>query len=360
MIGQNSGLSGLRLTFFFKFLMTYSEDLRWRVISILYIYNAPKVVAEVFGISESTTNRWFRRFKKEGRVSIKQREEKSSRWPLEVIQFVKNFCEEHPTFYIEELKDEIHARFFIRNTSDATICRVLNFDLGLSRKLLTKRAREATPKSKQEYYDTLDRIYSYPQQLVFVDETSKDGRDAMRRYARSKKGTPAIVRVPFSRGKRISVVSGISTDGFFGFDHTEGTFTRGSFHQSFIRHILPHLQPWPLPRSIVIMDNAKIHCYPELFEIIARAGARLVFLPPYCPHLSPIELAFGWLKALIKKNFYMVFRIRPYETLRVCFDLCTKGTAKSLLNTYIHCGYGIGGLIKEVILEDASNFEEME
>jgi ABC-type transporter MlaC component len=46
--------------------------------------------------------------------------------------------------------------------------------------MLTKRAREATPKSKKEYFDTFKRIYSYPQQLVFVDETSKDGRDAMR------------------------------------------------------------------------------------------------------------------------------------------------------------------------------------
>lgn len=61
--------------------MTYSEDLRWRVVSILYIYNAPKVVAEVFGISITTANRWFKRFKAEGRVSIKQREQKSPRWP---------------------------------------------------------------------------------------------------------------------------------------------------------------------------------------------------------------------------------------------------------------------------------------
>jgi len=75
----------------------------------------------------------------------------------------------------------------------------LNFDLKLRRKKLTKAAREAVPEEIRNYYEKLKPIYSYPEQLVFIDETSKDGRDAFRRYARSRKGTKATVRLPFSR-----------------------------------------------------------------------------------------------------------------------------------------------------------------
>lgn len=194
---------------------------------------------------------------------------------------------------------------------------------------------------------------------MFVDETSKDGRDGLRRYARSKRGTAAIVKIPFSRGQRISAVAAVTTEGFLGFNHTEGTFTRGSFHESFITHILPHLQPWPLPRSIVIMDNAKIHCYPEIYDVIQRVGAKLIFLPPYSPELNPIETCFAILKAKIKRDCFLAFRNSPYETLRVCLDVCLKGTPNCVANIYQHCGYEVGGLNREVILQDVE-FDDLD
>lgn len=55
------------------------------------------------------------------------------------------------------------------------------------------------------YRAKLREFYSYPEQLVFVDETSKDGRHAIRRYAWSERGKRAVVTLPFSRGKRLSI-----------------------------------------------------------------------------------------------------------------------------------------------------------
>uniref|UniRef100_H3G5U8 Tc1-like transposase DDE domain-containing protein n=1 Tax=Phytophthora ramorum TaxID=164328 RepID=H3G5U8_PHYRM len=48
--------------------------------------------------------------------------------------------------------------------------------------------------------------------------------------------------------------------------------------------------------SIVILDNAKIHMYEELQELIHATGALLFFLPPYSPDLNPIEVGFSLLK----------------------------------------------------------------
>ncbi|RQM28197.1 hypothetical protein B5M09_013411 [Aphanomyces astaci] len=67
-------------------------------------------------------------------------------------------------------------------------------DLGLTRK--EKRAPEAAEFELRDHYRRLSPYYSYPDQLVYVDETSKDGRDSIRKYAWSKRNQKAIVR-PF-------------------------------------------------------------------------------------------------------------------------------------------------------------------
>lgn len=84
----------------------------------------------------------------------------------------------HPCFYFEELREEIKSKFKGRplRVSDSIICRTLRFDLNLSRKVLTKRAKESVPKERNEYVGRLLPLYSGPDQLIFIDETLEDGR----------------------------------------------------------------------------------------------------------------------------------------------------------------------------------------
>lgn len=176
-----------------------------------------------------------------------------------------------------------------------------------------------------------------------MDETSKDGRDAFRKYARSKRGTKAVVKLPFSRGKRVSILAAIDTNGFFAWKTTRGTYDRIAFHEAFAETIVPHLNPWPLPRSIVILDNAKIHMYKELEEVIHQCGARLIFLPPYSPELNPIEVCFGQLKRWIQRHANLVFPLYPERVLKVAMPSCTRQSAGTH-GLYAHCGYEPGGL----------------
>ena len=131
------------------------------------------------------------------------------------------------------------------------------------------------------------------EQLIFIDETSKNRRLATRRYAWSKRNTPVVEASPFPRGQRVSVLAAFDVHGFFSWQCTFGTFTRLSFHDAIYTQILPYLNPWPLPRSIVILDNAKIHMYAEFEAMVHSVGAILIFLPPYSPQLNPIETAFS-------------------------------------------------------------------
>ncbi|KAG6954264.1 hypothetical protein JG688_00012450 [Phytophthora aleatoria] len=110
------------------------------------------------------------------------------------------------------------------NVSTSTICRVLNFDLQLSRKVLSKVAREVVPAEIEAFRAKLRPIYSYAEQLVFLDESAKDGRHAYRRFRWSRRSTKAVVKLPFRIGKRLSIMAALVENGFFGGDWTEGTF----------------------------------------------------------------------------------------------------------------------------------------
>ncbi|KAE9345017.1 hypothetical protein PR003_g8167 [Phytophthora rubi] len=165
--------------------MTKPNDLRWREVTLVHVYDVEvAIVANVLGASKRSVQRWYEWLLSRGSVEGKGKKQKSSRWSSEVCQFVAEYAESHPCFYIDELRSALKARFpTLRNTSEATICRALRFDLHLTRKLLSKRAREAAPAEIAVYYNKLLPFYSGPEQLVFLDETAKAGRDYMRRYA---------------------------------------------------------------------------------------------------------------------------------------------------------------------------------
>lgn len=261
----------------------------------------------------------------------------SPRWPAPVYQFVESYVDEHPCFFLDELRDAIVAEFpDLNNVSIPTVCRSLRHDMKLTRKKLEKRAREAKPQELEDFKFRLGAFYMYPEQLVFVDETSKDARESIRQWAWSRKGKPAIVNLPFSRGKRISVLAAFNSEGFVAWGHTPNTFTRATFHDTFIETVLPHLQPWPMPNSIVIIDNARIHMYRQLEEAIQSRGAILCHLPPYSPWLNPIETGFASLKKWIQRHANIVYRKQPHLALDLAFKICIT---KKPINLVAHSGY---------------------
>ena len=338
----------------------YSDDIRWRIVSLIHIYDLDlKFISELFGPNIRSIQRWYRRFLRTGDVADDPRPQRKSRWPPEVVDRVEEYVKGHPTFYIEELQDFLRDEFpNLRNISTPTICRALNFDMQLTRKKLTKAAREALPDEIAIYKAKLGAIYSFPDQLVFLDETSKDGRDAFRRYARSKRGTKAVVKLPFSRGSRVSVMAALDSKGFLAWKCTSGTFTRKKFHEAFAEEVVPHLNPWPLPRSIVIMDNAKIHMFKELEDTIHQCGAKLIFLPPYSPELNPIEVAFGQLKRWIQRYANLCFPLFPELVLETAMPLCTAQETGAQ-GLYCHCGYDEHEL-RESVFDSLMNIRNSE
>lgn len=106
-----------------------------------------------------------------------------------------------------------------------------------------------------------------------------------RTHARAPEGIRAYGAIPFNPGKNITLTMGLSLDGITAPMAVSGS-TDGHFFLSYIKQVVvPLLQPG----KVVLFDNLAAHKVSGIREAIEATGARLLFLPPYSPDLSPVE-----------------------------------------------------------------------
>ena len=127
-------------------------------------------------------------------------------------------------------------------------------------------------------------------------------------YAYSRKGTRAVVSRPGPRGKRVSLMLCISSQGLVGHKWFWGG-VKGHHFQGFLK-TLPG-------NGTIVLDNASIH------KTIKDASQRLVFLPPYSPQLNPVELCFNVLKSSVRRQCVRSFDdlVRIVETNLVTMNM---------------------------------------
>jgi putative transposase len=117
-----------------------------------------------------------------------------------------------------------------------------------------------------------------------VDETGF-AASTYRPYARAAKGQQVIGYRAAAQRPRISLVAAYCQKRLFAPLLFEGTCNTLLFNQWLEHCLLPELtQP-----SLIILDNAAFHRARSTIQLIRQAGHRLLFLPPYSPHLNPIE-----------------------------------------------------------------------
>ena len=113
--------------------------------------------------------------------------------------------------------------------------------------------------------------------LMFVDETAKNECRLSRRYGRSGKGVRCVIQRRFVRGLQYSIIPVITLDGIIVYDIVDGPVDGDCFYK-FIKELviiipfiitllvthsylvqMPFTNPYPGPRSVLIMDNCRIH-----------------------------------------------------------------------------------------------------
>ncbi len=133
--------------------------------------------------------------------------------------------------------------------------------------------------------------------LVFIDESfCKTGM--RREYGWSPRGTRSFGKVPVRSWKTVSLVGAIRLD-----EKPRLMTHRGSVNGAvFIRFVRRYLVPSLRRGDIVFMDNLNIHKMKRVRDLIAAAGATVVYLPTYSPELNPIELWWNDLKRELRKQ----------------------------------------------------------
>jgi transposase len=135
-----------------------------------------------------------------------------------------------------------------------------------------------------------------PSKLVFVDETGATTKMARLR-GRSPRGERCRAAVPHGHWKTTTLVAGLRLDGLSAPMLIDGAMDGAAFAAWVERLLVPALAPG----DIVVLDNLPAHKVTAARKAIEKAGATLLFLPPYSPDFNPIEQVFAKLKALLRK-----------------------------------------------------------
>jgi transposase len=151
-----------------------------------------------------------------------------------------------------------------------------------------------------------------------------------RHYARSPQGERVHTSKPVNKGQIMTVLGALSLEGIMAAMTVEGSTDAQVFLTSVKTILVPALRPG----QVVLMDNLSAHPVDGVQEAIESVGARLEYLPPYSPDLSPIEKCWSKFKAILRAK---AARTRDLldQAITEALDMITPQDARGW---FAHCG----------------------
>ncbi len=176
----------------------------------------------------------------------------------------------------------------------------------------------------RHWLDTID-----VKNLVFIDETGIN-LALTRLYGRGEEGERVYSERPRNKGENITLIGAMSEEGLIATMTFPGSLNTASFLVFLAQILIPKL--WR--GAIVIMDNLPIHYAEVAIALIESVGAKVKFLPPYSPDLSPIELCWSKLKPTLRSA-----KAYTSDALDQAITVAVNAiTDENALNWFHHCG----------------------
>jgi transposase len=168
--------------------------------------------------------------------------------------------------------------------------------------------------------------------LKFVDESGVN-LAMTRLYGRAPTGERVIGSIPHNYGQNVTMLGALGVHGLQAVMTVDGA-TDADVFRTYVKRVLG---PTLAPGDIVVMDNLRAHKAVGVQQSIARRGARLLYLPPYSPDLSPIEPCWSKVKAGLRKA-----KARLREALDSAItDILATVTEADAHGWFRHCGYAL-------------------
>ena len=226
----------------------YCADLRWRVVWASKIENeyVPEVAKRLF-VSERFCFKVLACFAAHGDVFEPRKRGGGRRaiTPSQANALVLLLLDT-PETCIKEIYDTFCADHGL-SVHYSTVLRAVHA-AGFSRKFLRGFSAKRDAAAARRFKAMLVEKFE-PEQLFFLDETSKDARMYNRTFGWALRGrTPLYSTGRITRGDRRSALCGMDINGFVGWYIIKGTFRREQFIEAVKRTVIPHIEPFPGPR----------------------------------------------------------------------------------------------------------------
>lgn len=225
---------------------------------------------------------------------------------------LKYILEMNPDMYLDEIRE---ALVFLDPNLDISLPTLSRFLLrmGYNKTKSSKVISKADENTRMIFAAGISLLVSDLNQLVFLDECTNARNSLNRTTSRSAAqiSSRGSNRAPTSR---VSFIGAISTQGLVEFSLYEGTISSSEFEDFVKFSLLPAMNPYPDPLSVLVLDNASAHSSSLIAYAAVHHQVMVLFLPPYSPDLNPIERFFSSVKAAFKRFVGQSpeLRRRPY------------------------------------------------
>jgi transposase len=156
----------------------------------------------------------------------------------------------------------------------------------------------------------------------------------VRTPGRSGCGRRCVGHAPQGHWKVMTAVAAVRLDGLVA-PFTIDAAVDGEVFTTYVEQVLV---PTLRAGDVVGMDNLSAHKRPAVRELIERAGATVLYLPPYSPDLNPIEMIWSKVKRLLRS-----MAARTVDALHDAFGRAFAAvTTGDIAGCFRHCGYATG------------------
>jgi transposase len=194
----------------------------------------------------------------------------------------------------------------------------------------SERDTERVQQARADYLELIEPLDI--EHMKFIDESGIN-LTMTRAYGRGPRGERVVGAVPQNYGPNITMIAALALQGVEAVMTIDGATDADVFRAYGEQVLCPTLTAG----DIVVMDNLRAHKVAGIRDRIEERGARLVFLPPYSPDLSPIELCWSKLKTLLRAA-----QARTREALDAAVQQAlTVVMPSDARGWFRHCGYAL-------------------
>lgn len=216
--------------------LSHSSEVKFLALRALADGKTMDAVCYDYNVSERSIKRWKHQLEEEKSfIGTRKAAGRPRAIPNFLLIEIQRLLDESPSLYLDEIADYL-AVMHEHQVNIATLARSLK-DISYERKVMRTFAAQRDDQYRHNWLHWVITEFK-AWHLVFVDESSKDGRTLARRYGRAMKGMSPEEVFNYDRGERWSILPALAVDGYLKLRVVEGSVDGSEFADFIINDVV--------------------------------------------------------------------------------------------------------------------------